>query len=238
MTSTCERCQRTVPRHEPACVVDGTLWCRNCNDTEHPQCPGCGSALRVENGQWMGCESCWGVIRTRSRQNWYATKLVTDEQSRFIDLAAFLPSFRLTRSDFESERARLVAAHGVASAGDICWAILNRLELSVGSNSLRTELWITRADFLRKEGRDSSGEMQKLHGMRVQEASNLGAESLAILAGDCCDECAKQDGKILSCKAAMKNLPLPNPRCTRPSDDGGPFPNCICMIIAKYSEGD
>lgn len=236
MATTCQRCNRSIPKAEPACVVDGSIWCRNCNDAEHPRCPGCGSELRVEAGQWIGCDSCRVTIRTRSRQNWYATTLVTDDQAAMIDFAVGLPSFRLSRSDFDSERKRLIAANGVASAADICWGILNRLQLAARNDAMRTELCQAKVGFLRKEGRDPADDIRELHRARVREALELGADCVQIVVGGCCEECAKQDGKRLSCKAALKKLPVPNPRCTRPSDHGGPFANCICMIVAEYDQ--
>jgi hypothetical protein len=194
--------------------------------------------VRIVDGHRQPCGSCRAITRIRSRQNWYATNHVTEDQATMIDLASDLPSFGLTRTDFENERNRLTKVHGVASVGEVCWAILNRLE-KLATNPMRlTELRLAKADFIRKQGSDSSGEMRLLLQSRIRDALKIGAKDFQIVATNCCDECAELDGKIIAGKRALETLPIPNPRCTRQSDHGGSAPNCVCTVIARYAESE
>jgi hypothetical protein len=154
-----------------------------------------------------------------------------------IDLASELPSFGLARSDFEAEQNRLISAHGVASVGDVCWAILNRLEYAANTDWLRTELRLAKAARLRKEGKDSSAEMKRMYLERIRSFARLGASGVEIMASQCCEECAKLEGKRMTLKAAEKDLPIPNPRCTRLMNSD-PFPTCVCMIEVVFPEDE
>jgi hypothetical protein len=152
-----------------------------------------------------------------------------------IDLASDLPSFGLTRSDFEAERKRLTSAHGVAYVGDICWGILNRLEYAAKDDAMRTELRFAKAAQLRKEGKDPSAEIKKMYLERIRSFARLGASGVEIMASQCCEECAKLEGKRMTLKAAKKDLPIPNPRCTRLMGSD-PFPNCVCTVEVVFPE--
>jgi hypothetical protein len=154
-----------------------------------------------------------------------------------IDVAASLPSFGLTRKDFERERDRLLSGHGVASAGDVCWAVLNRLQLVADQEYLRTELRLAKAKFMRKEGKDPSPEIARMYQDKVRSFARIGASGIEIMASHCCDECAKLEGKRMTLTAAAKDLPVPNPRCTRVMNDDS-FPTCACSIGPVFPEDE
>lgn len=231
---TCSRCNRSIPATQPACLYEGVVICRDCNDAARPTCPSCRGLLKKEPKRASGCPHCGEIVVVRSRQDRFATKLLTREQSEEVDWAGSLSGFGVTHADFERQW-RTFRKSGVKwTSDDVIWALLNRCLMRVtDANGLR-QLRFLQADYLVKRGQDPRDALREAFLMRVrswQESEVV--TGLRILSSQCCEECAASNGLRMSLEQAQADPPIPNPSCTRRYGHNHAFAWCTCTCVSE-----
>ncbi len=210
----------------------GSKFCKNCNEPLQLLgfCPHCGSWLKKRPKRKSKCPICSNSIYVRNG------KLFTLDELTVEDFLEKFEHLGVDKSHFEEKRKILKERFKTEpSTHDVIWGILNELILENANDySILRNIYYELALIVNKEKKEFFHLLQKSMEMRLKDMQkDRVIEKLRITAvgyDDTCEECQKLDGKIISIKEALRQMPIPNRNCTT-SIDGGKRGFCRCEYL-------
>ena len=219
----------------PACGCENEIdarFCKNCIEPLHLQafCPHCGSCLEKRPKRKSKCPICSNSIYVRKGKLFTLDELTVED---FLEKFEYLG---IDKSYFEETRIILKKRFRTEpSSHDVIWGILNELIIKHANDyGILSSLYKNLAFIANKEKKEFFYLLQKSMEMRLKDMQkDRVIEKLRITAvgyDNTCEECPKLDGKIISIKEALRQMPIPNRNCTT-SIDGGKRGFCRCEYL-------
>jgi hypothetical protein len=214
-------------------------------------CPYCKNVLEQFPKRKKKCTHCKKDIFVRTSPSTQCKILVTDEDSRKIDIELEkiyfrnkwlreIAGFGITVNDFTSRKESFFKKYGFeAKDGDVFWSFFNESILKTTDLHELQMIYYTMSRFLHEEGRDYFSTRQlsaKMELMRAQN-SNLKFKIGIISAKDCCESCRLLANKVMSIEDALEEMPVPCKECTHTiSDNKKGFCRCMYSLIFEDDE--
>ena len=153
-----------------------------------------------------------------------------------ISIPEELSVLGVTPKDFEEKKSDLAKSKNIeAKENDVIWELYkDLLKKALNFEILQMIFW-NMAIFKDKLGQKSFEFQQKSHQSRLLHFIQQGNTKVKINAIDCCSSCIKLHNLILTVQNALKNLPVPNPKCESNLHSSNTLCSSIYQI-AKDSE--
>lgn len=197
-------------------------------------CPYCNKKLTKVPSRKTKCPFCDLWIYVRTKQNIFSSTLLKESDAMAIDWLKKLEVFGITENDFLKKQEELTKKlKSKAKNSDVVWDLLNQQLLRAQSIHERKIVYLNMARFLYEEGKnpyDFLKEVAKCDLLRFKE-SGL---KIKVKINSCgsqnnsCKECQILDGKVFTIDDALREMPIPNKKCTYDKNKGG-FPWCRCL---------
>ena len=195
-------------------------------------CPHCGQALEQGPPRKKKCPFCKGFLYVGRLPSTRNRVLVTKDQAKKIDLEwgkryfrerwlGVLQSFGITSNEFDQMKAQLSRKYGKeAGDNDVIWSFLNRLtyeRMQTGNWGDLSMLYYSQALFLEEEGKDFSRILEEAQRMKLIEYKEEGIITqvkISTAGFQSCPSCQTLEGKVLKIDDALREMPIPNKKCT------------------------
>ncbi len=186
-------------------------------------CPYCNQTLIKIPSRKSKCKNCFKDIYIIKSGEKYEKKLVTEEQFNInesnVKKEAFknywiksLEKYNVTEQDFYTHKAK----HIFSNDNDVFWSIFNQTLFKNASNpSLLSLLYYEMAIFCLQEGKKDNFKLLQLSAKSKLDSFNSNLEFKIEInsSPDSCDNCKKNNNKIISLEEAYL-LPIPCKDCT------------------------
>ena len=209
-------------------------------------CPYCGSILNKPPQRKAKCPFCGNFMYVRTlpttRQRVVVTesraKEIEDEWTAIINKKKWLKRlgcYSVSEMDYEHEKNQLSTTFGQeAKDRDVVWSLFNRLIVTKPDFQTLKTVYYDMALFLEEENRDFRTCLEQYHKMELLSYKQLGVVKVAILsagAGNSCEACYVQHGKVYTIEEALRLMPIPCKDCTHTlSGERKGF--CRCLYTA------
>jgi tetratricopeptide (TPR) repeat protein len=122
--------------------------------------------------------------------------------------------------------------HKEPSDMDVIWGLFNEIILgnAKAGKIPPASLYYEMAVLATEEGGNPLAALKGYYTLILRDFKNRGIRSVRIVAVDCCDECKKNEGKVLDIDQALSERPIPNPRCNHRLNDKF-HPLCCCQYV-------
>ena len=151
-----------------------------------------------------------------------------------------LNNYGITESDFDKMEDTLTKRFGKeAPARDIIWRLFNQVIFKTNDLATLSGIYYEMALFANEEGKDSFRQRELSTKMSLiqlkQQAQGVAERVEIVTAGEqSCPECQKLSRKIFTFDEALKEMPIPNKKCThRFNKNQKPF--CRCLYVPVVS---
>ena len=153
-----------------------------------------------------------------------------------ISIPEELSILGVTPKDFEEKKIDLAKSNNIeVKENDVIWELYkDLLKKALNFEILQMIFW-NMAIFKDKLGQKSFEFQQKSHQSRLLHFIQQGNTKVKINAIDCCSSCRKLHNLILTVPNALRNLPIPNPKCESNLHSSNTLCSSIYQI-AKDSE--
>ena len=211
---------------------------------EFDKCPHCKNKLDVIPKQKKKCQTCGNYIYSRTRPSDRKKVLVTEKQAKEFDVewsqTISLSKWKnnliqnsITDEQIEERRKQLSKRFKQeASYNDTIWSLLNDLVVKyINDNNKLAGLYYSMALFLNEEGKNPFDMLYQSKKMNLMNYRNVGLlKNVEIISAKkvSCPECNKFNGKIYKIEEALREMPLPNKKCSTHLH-GGKFGFCRCV---------
>ena len=154
-----------------------------------------------------------------------------------------LKRFGVSEKDYDKLEETLTKRFGKkASEKDVIWGLYNNA-VTRNLNDLHTvsQIYSSMALFIEEEGIHDPTKFYELSNQFLLKYYKVGGISevrylAASSSSRTCKACGKMDGKIFKINKILKNLPVPNKKCTN-MGKGGKFRQCRCIMLAVTELG-
>ena len=155
-----------------------------------------------------------------------------------ISIPEELSLFGVTSEDFEAKKSDLAKSEKVeVKENDVIWEIYKDLLKKALNFEILQMIYWNMAIFKDKLGQNSFEFQQKSHQSRLLHFIHQGKTKVKINATGCSSSCRERHNLILSLPNALKNLPIPNPKCESILNSSNTWCNSIYQV-AKDSESE
>lgn len=214
------------------------------NHGNEAMCPYCSHQLDRMPKSKRKCPQCGETIRVAKAGD--STKLLTEEGYQEYREQRKRDSFRrkwlreleyygISESDFSSARKTFFQKNRFeANDRDILWGLFNKAISQQSDLHDLKMLYLSMARFLYEEGRDHLQIHQQAMRMALKKYQQDGCTKVEIMdCGDSCGTCRQQNGKVLTIKDALREMPLPCQDCSfEPSSSTRGWCRCdYCSVI-------
>lgn len=221
--------------------------------TEQPtaMCPYCEAILDKRPQRKKKCPECDNYIYVKTLPTTQEKVLVTESQASEIDAEwarrnwrqrwlTSLFSLGISEANFEQVKSRISAKlKKDASDKDVVWSLLNQaIQNNSDDFNLLHRIHYTMALFLDEEKRDFKPLLVDAARLQIMYYKQRGVSEVRIMsagAGNSCESCQKQDGKIYTVDEALRLMPIPCDECAKPGLSGQlGFCRCQYMMVANF----
>lgn len=208
-------------------------------------CPNCGSVFTPAPKRKKQCAECGEAVYVRTKQNIFASDLLTEEQALAADFYDDLVYQGATLSDFKKMRDKLTEKWGFnPNPYDIVWGVSNELiirgpDLS-GAYDKRREIiqhakmvTFSQALYQAKRGKDTTSYLNSVANYEIDlhKDGDFGVNEMEVFSKDCCEVCEEFNGKTFPITGLKEKKILPVKGCTRKLSQGDKFSWCTCMFM-------
>jgi uncharacterized Zn finger protein (UPF0148 family) len=193
-------------------------------------CPYCGVTLEKRPQRKKKCPSCGNFIYVKTLPTTREKVLVTESQAEEIEKqwAAMyerrkwrdtLASYGISEADYDKEKLRLARQLGrEVKDREIAWTLFSRLLRSTTDLQSLKMINYQMALFVEEDSGDfrpfleKAAELELLNYKRSRVVRKV--QVLSAGAGNSCEVCFEQDGKVYTIDEALKLKPIPCKGCT------------------------
>jgi len=131
-----------------------------------------------------------------------------------VSIPEELRTFGITSKEFAEKKKELSkSAKAEVEENDVIWGLFQDLTKKALNFEILQMLYWNTAVFMDKLGRKSFKYQQKSHQSRLLDLKQKGETKVKINATGCSVSCRKLHNLVLPLEKALKNLPVPNPKC-------------------------
>ena len=155
-----------------------------------------------------------------------------------ISIPEELSVFGVTSKDFADKKSYLSkSVKDEVDENDVIWELYKDLAKKALNFEILQMIYWNMAVFKDKLGQDSFEYQQKSHQSRLLNLKQQGKTKVRINASGCSASCRKMHNLVLPLSKALKNLPVPNPKCESTLNSSKTWCTSI-YIVAKNSSVD
>lgn len=211
-------------------------------------CPYCGSTLKKLPQRKAKCPFCGNFMYVRTLPTTRKRVVVTESHAKSTDnewanlqgrqkWLQSLSSYGISETDYEREKGQLSKKFGhEAKDRDVIWSLFNRLITTKRDLHILKMIHYEMALFLDEENRDFKPLLEqaaKMDLLYYKQLNVLKVEILSAGAGNSCEACQKQHGKVYTIEEALRLMPIPYKDCTRTlNSERKGF--CRCKYVAAF----
>jgi len=200
------------------------------NQTNNGTCPFCDHKFNKSPLRKTKCLHCHNFVYVRTYPDTRKKVLVTKERAdeiqeiynqRAVSSASrtqVLNFIHASNFDFENSKKILSAKFGSEpSENDVLWNLANQSLLNTQDHHTKQSVYHAMALIDHARGRDPFRHLVLSIQQNIYDHQAKGATHLEIMSKHCCDECKIFNGKVISVKNALSEMPLPVKKCSNHS---------------------
>lgn len=219
----------------------------NTESKSKTTCPYCKEVLEQVPQRKKKCPFCNNLIYVRTSLSTQSKVLVTEEESKEIDLAWEAESKRAKWFKFFNEHGVQEKAFyerkevfskkigKMASDGDVFWSLFNELISNTRDLHSLKMIYYEMALFLNEEGKDSYLMLQQAAKMDLMSFKKQGfIKKVRVITAQeqSCEACRQLTDKVFTIEEALEKMPIPCKECSHKiHDENRNF--CRCCYVAE-----
>lgn len=200
-----------------------------------PICPYCKTVLDKGPKRKKKCPFCNNDIYIRSKPRIFPHTLLTKDDSIAVDWYNKLEWQGIEQKDFLIKKAELSEANKEVKSTDIVFHLLED-ELAKSKDIYKQRvIYFEMASLQYETGGEFFEYLQNSNKTHLMEFKQDGFEKVRISSAGGCESCIDIMGKVLTIDEALREMPIPNKKCTFQLH--GKIPGwCRCIYVAYFDD--